>query len=93
MKRFGSAAWNGGSREGKGSVSAESHALETHPYTFFSRYHEKPGTNREKLLGAAYATCFTMSFVRLLDIANFVPEQNGPVTHWRPSSTENTRDD
>jgi lipoyl-dependent peroxiredoxin len=37
MKRFGSAAWNGGLREGKGSVSTESHALETYPYTFFSR--------------------------------------------------------
>jgi len=27
MKRFGSAAWNGGLREGKGSVSTESRAL------------------------------------------------------------------
>ena len=29
MKRFGSAAWNGGLREGKGSVSTESRALES----------------------------------------------------------------
>ena len=65
MKRFGSAAWNGGLREGKGSVSTESRALETYPYTFFSRYGEKPGTNPEELLGAAHAACFTMSFVRL----------------------------
>ena len=75
MKRFGSAAWNGGLREGKGSVSTESHALETYPYTFFSRYGEKPGTNPEELLGAAHAACFTMSFVRLLGMENFVPEQ------------------
>ena len=75
MKRFGSAAWNGGLREGKGSVSTESHALETYPYTFFSRYGEKPGTNPEELLGAAHAACFTMSFVRLLGMANLVPEQ------------------
>ena len=75
MKRFGSAAWNGSLREGKGSVSTESHALENHPYTFFSRYGEKPGTNPEELLGAAHAACFTMSFVRLLGVANFVPEQ------------------
>jgi osmotically inducible protein OsmC len=75
MKRFGSAAWNGGLREGKGSVSTESRALETYPYTFFSRYGEKPGTNPEELLGAARAACFTMSFVRLLGMANFVPEQ------------------
>src|SRR6476661_368259 len=75
MKRFGSAAWNGGLREGKGSVSTESRALENYPYTFFSRYGEKPGTNPEELLGAAHAACFTMPFVRLLGMANFVPEQ------------------
>src|SRR6202008_2910460 len=74
MKRFGSAAWNGGLREGKGSVSTESRALETYPSTFFSRYGEKPGTNPEELLGAAHAACFTMSFVRMLGMANFVPE-------------------
>jgi osmotically inducible protein OsmC len=66
MKRFGSAAGNGGLREGKGSVSTESRALETYPYTFFSRYDEKPGTNPEELLGAAHAACFTMSFVKRL---------------------------
>jgi hypothetical protein len=44
-KRFGSATWNGDLREGKGSVSTESRALESHPYTFFSRYGGKPGTN------------------------------------------------
>jgi lipoyl-dependent peroxiredoxin len=75
MKHFGSAAWNGSLREGKGSVSTESHALENHPYTFFSRYGEKPGTNPEELLGAAHAACFTMSFVRMLGMANFVPER------------------
>jgi osmotically inducible protein OsmC len=75
MKPFGSAAWDGGMREGKGSVSTESRALETYPYTFLSRYGEKPGTNPEELLGAAHAACFTMSFVRLLGMANFVPEQ------------------
>ena len=71
MKRFGSAAWSGGLREGKGSVSTESRAPETYPYTFFSRYGEKPGTNPEELLGAAHAACFTMSFVKLLGMANF----------------------
>jgi len=50
MKRFGSATWNGDLREGMGLVSTESSALESHPYTFFSRYGEKPGTNPEELL-------------------------------------------
>jgi lipoyl-dependent peroxiredoxin len=75
MKRFEYANWNGGLREGKGSVSTESRALETYPYTFFSRYGEKPGTNPEELLGAAHSACFTMSFVRLLGMAKFLPER------------------
>ena len=75
MKRFGSTRWNGGLREGHGTVSTESRALENYPYSFFTRYGEKPGTNPEELLGAAHAACFTMSFVRMLGMANFVPEQ------------------
>jgi lipoyl-dependent peroxiredoxin len=75
MKRFGSTRWNGDLREGKGAVSTESRALENYPYSFFTRYGDKPGTNPEELLGAAHAACFTMSFVRLLGMANFVPEQ------------------
>jgi len=74
MKRFGSNRCNGDLREGKGSVSTEGGALDIYPYTFFSRYDEKPGTNPEELLGAAHAACFTMSFVRLLGMADFVPE-------------------
>ena len=75
MKRFGSTRWNGGLREGQGAVSTESRALENYPYSFFTRCGEKPGTNPEELLGAAHAACFTMSFVRMLGMANFVPEQ------------------
>ena len=75
MKRFGSAAWSSGLREGKGSVSTESHAMDSYPYTFFSRYGEKPGTNPEDLLGAAHAACFAMSFVRMLGIAHLEPHQ------------------
>ena len=75
MKRFGSAAWSGDLRDGKGSVSSESHALDSYPYSYFSRYGEKPGTNPEELLGAAHAACFAMSFVRMLGMAHFEPEQ------------------
>jgi lipoyl-dependent peroxiredoxin len=75
MKRFGSTTWNGGLREGKGAVSTESRALENYPYSLFTRYGDKPGTNPEELLGAAHAACFTMSFVRMLEMANFVPVQ------------------
>jgi osmotically inducible protein OsmC len=75
MKRFGSAAWSGNLRDGKGSVSTESHALDSYPYTYFSRYREKPGTNPEELLGAAHAACFAMSFVRMLEMSHYEAEQ------------------
>ena len=75
MKRFGSATWSGDLRDGKGSVSTESDALDSYPYSYFSRYGEKPGTNPEELLGAAHAACFAMSFVRMLEMAHFEPEQ------------------
>jgi hypothetical protein len=45
MKRFGSASWNGGLREGNASLSTESRALNDYTYTFFNRYGERPGTN------------------------------------------------
>jgi osmotically inducible protein OsmC len=73
LKRSGSTRWSGSLREGHGAVSTESRALESYPYSF--RYGEKPGTNPEELLGAAHAACFTMSFVRMLGMVNFVPEQ------------------
>jgi hypothetical protein len=49
MKRFGSATWSGSLPHGKGAVSTESQAMKNHPYTFFSRYGETPGTNPEAL--------------------------------------------
>jgi osmotically inducible protein OsmC len=75
MKRFGSASWRGNLRDGNGSVSTESPALDSHPYAYFSRYGDKPGTNPEELLGAAHAACFVMSFVRMLGMSHFEPEQ------------------
>lgn len=74
MKRFGSAAWRGPLRDGAGSASTESEALREYPFTYFSRYGEKPGTNPEELVGAAHAACFTMSFVRMLGTLNLTPE-------------------
>ena len=74
MKRFGSATWSGSLRDGNGAVSTESQAMKNHPYTFFSRYAETPGTNPEELVGAAHAACFTMPFVRMLGMAHFVPQ-------------------
>lgn len=57
----GSAQWEGGLKDGKGSVSTESGALSDQPYGFNTRFEDKPGTNPEELIGAAHAACFTMA--------------------------------
>ena len=53
INRNGSAAWQGGIKDGKGSISTESGALKAYPYGFASRFEGKPGTNPEELLAAA----------------------------------------
>jgi len=63
INRTASAAWSGGLRDGKGSISTESGALATYPYGFAARFEGKKGTNPEELLGAAHAGCFTMGTV------------------------------
>ncbi|MES1163495.1 MAG: OsmC family protein [Rhizobacter sp.] len=61
-QQFASAVWNGGLKDGQGSISTETGALRDAPYGFQSRFEDGPGTNPEELLGAAHAACFTMAF-------------------------------
>jgi len=72
--RKAEAEWNGNLREGSGKVKLGSGAFEG-SYSFSSRFENGKGTNPEELLGAAHAACFAMSFVRMLGMANLVPEQ------------------
>lgn len=68
-KRPGTAVWNGGLTDGKGSLSTRSGALNTLPYSFASRFKNEEGTagtNPEELLGAAHAGCFTMALSMIL---------------------------
>jgi lipoyl-dependent peroxiredoxin len=66
ITKHGSAAWSGGLKDGKGTVSTESGALTNQPYGFNTRFEEKVGTNPEELLGAAHAACFTMALSKIL---------------------------
>src|SRR5271165_3038335 len=75
MKKTGSAAWQGGIRDGKGSISTESGALKAYPYGFASRFEGVPGTNPEELLAAAHAGCFTMALSLILGEAKLTAEQ------------------
>lgn len=75
IKRHGSAAWKGGLKDGKGSITTESGALQAYPYGFASRFEGQRGTNPEELIGAAHAGCFTMALSLILGEAKLVAEQ------------------
>src|SRR5476649_593164 len=74
IERTGSAAWQGGIKDGKGSISTQSGALKTHPYGFSSRFEGTPGTNPEELIAAAHSGCFTMALSLILSEAKLVAE-------------------
>ena len=74
MTTYGTAAWKGGIKDGKGDISTHSGALKDYPYGFSSRFEGKPGTNPEELIGAAHAGCFTMALSLILGEAHFTAE-------------------
>ncbi|MDW3685775.1 OsmC family protein [Cupriavidus sp. CV2] len=74
MKKYGSAKWQGGLKDGQGSISAESGVLKDAPYGFKARFEGGPGTNPEELIGAAHAGCFSMALSLILGEANMVAE-------------------
>ena len=61
MKRSARAEWNGGLKDGKGTVSTGTGVLSNVPYTFRMRFEDEPGTNPEELVAAAHAACFSMA--------------------------------
>src|SRR3979411_192411 len=73
--RTASAAWAGGLKDGKGSISLESGARKEYPYGFAARFEGQKGTNPEELLGAAHAGCFTMALSLILGEAKLTAEQ------------------
>jgi osmotically inducible protein OsmC len=75
INRSGSAAWSGGIKDGKGSLSTESGALSEYPYGFASRFEGQRGSNPEELIGAAHAGCFTMALSKILGEADLTAER------------------
>jgi osmotically inducible protein OsmC len=75
MKRTGSAIWQGGLKDGKGSVSTESGVLASVPYSFAKRFGEEKGTNPEELIGAAHASCFSMALSLVLGEAGLTADE------------------
>ncbi len=74
MKRTGSAVWNGGLKDGKGTISTQSGVLANAQYSFGTRFEEGKGTNPEELIGAAHAGCFSMALSGQLENAGLKAE-------------------
>jgi lipoyl-dependent peroxiredoxin len=72
ITRTGSAAWQGGIKDGKGSISTESGALKDYPYGFASRFEGQRGSNPEELIATAHASCFTMALSLILGEAKLI---------------------
>ncbi len=75
MKRKGSAAWEGGLKDGRGTVSTESGVLDKTQFSFSTRFEEGKGTNPEELIAAAHAGCFSMALSGQLQEADMKAER------------------
>ncbi len=75
MQRKASAVWNGGLKDGKGTISSDSGVLKNTKYSFSTRFEGEPGTNPEELIAAAHAGCFSMALSAQLGGAGLTPEQ------------------
>jgi osmotically inducible protein OsmC len=75
MKRKASAVWQGGLKDGKGTVSTDSGVLQNTAYSFSTRFENGKGTNPEELVAAAHAGCFSMALSAQLGERKLTPER------------------
>jgi osmotically inducible protein OsmC len=74
MKRNASAVWQGGLKDGKGTISTDSGVLANTQYSFSTRFEDGVGTNPEELIAAAHAGCFSMALSGQLGAAGLTAE-------------------
>ncbi len=74
MKRTASAAWTGGLKDGKGSLSTQSGILKDAQYGFSTRFENGPGTNPDERIAAAHAGCVTRALSAQLGEAGMTAE-------------------
>jgi len=75
MKKYGTAEWKGGLKDGTGLFSTESGALENVQYGFNKRFEGEPGSNPEEVIGAAHASCFSMALSKELGEADITADK------------------
>ncbi|TDO01462.1 MULTISPECIES: OsmC family protein [Halomonas] len=66
IHKSGSAVWQGGLKDGKGTVSTQSGVIQDIPYSFAKRFEGEAGSNPEELIGAAHASCYSMALSMIL---------------------------
>ena len=74
MKRNASAVWQGGLKDGKGTISTDSGVLANTQYSFSTRFEDGAGTNPEELIAAAHAGCFSMALSGQLGAAGLTAD-------------------
>jgi osmotically inducible protein OsmC len=72
--RNAEASWEGSLKEGSGHMRLGSGVFEG-PFSFGTRFEDRPGTNPEELIGAAHAGCFSMALAFGLGNAGFTPKR------------------
>ena len=78
MKRKVNAVWNGNGLDGTGTLTAQSGAFESMPYSFKTRFENdngELGTNPEELIAGALAGCFNMKLSFVLNESNYSPDE------------------
>ena len=76
IERTAEAVWRGDLKNGQGTTSTETRALQDVPYSFKTRFeNDRQGTNPEELIAAAHAACFSMAFSKMLSDAGHVPRE------------------
>ncbi len=88
MKRTGSAVWQGGIKDGQGTVSTESGVLDGAQYSFATRFEDGKGTNPEELLAAAHAGCFSMALSKQINDAGFTADSINTTASVRLEKTD-----
>ena len=69
--RTAQAIWKGTLKQGSGTITTQSNALNTAPYSFVTRFENGAGTNPEELIAAAHAGCFSMALSAVLEKNKF----------------------
>jgi lipoyl-dependent peroxiredoxin len=75
MVRTSDAVWQGGLKDGRGTISTQSGGLKDTQYSFKTRFEDGVGVNPEELIAAAHASCFSMAFGAQLGERGITPQE------------------